>query len=277
MQNITFESFAIAFCLTLFAGLSTAIGAALVFLSKKDNKKMLSIGLGFSAGVMIFVSFVEILSKSKLAFIANFGEVNGEIFATLCFFLGILFAAFIDRLIPEDINPHELKTHNELKHLHLNSNASLIPNLKRTGIFTAIAIGIHNFPEGFATFVASLENITLGISIAIAIALHNIPEGMSVSLPIYHATGNKIKAFKYAFLSGFAEPIGAIVGFFVLLPILGDMTLGIVFGVVAGIMVYISFDELLPSSRIYGNAHTSIFGLTAGMLLMAVSLIAFKF
>ena len=276
MQNITFESFTIAFCLTLFAGLSTAIGAALVFLSKKDNKKILSIGLGFSAGVMIFVSFVEILNKSKLAFAENLGEINGEIFATLCFFLGIFIAALIDRLIPEDVNPHELKTHNQLKLLYINSNASLIPNLKRTGIFTAIAISIHNFPEGFATFVASLENITLGISIALAIALHNIPEGMSVSLPIYHATGDRFQAFKYAFFSGFAEPIGAIVGFFILLPLLGDMTLGIVFGVVAGIMVYISFDELLPSSRIYGNAHTSIFGLTAGMMLMALSLLAFK-
>lgn len=276
MEHITFESFAIAFGLTLFAGLSTAIGAALVFLSKSDNKKILSIGLGFSAGVMIYVSFVEILSKSKIAFIPIFGEFYGELAMIFCFFGGILIAAGIDKFIPEDVNPHELKSYDELKNLNFDANASLIPNLKRTGIFTAIAISIHNFPEGFATFVASLENITLGVSIALAIALHNIPEGMSVSLPIYHSTGSRKKAFKYAFYSGFAEPLGAIIGFFILMPLLGDLTLGVIFGFVAGIMIYISFDELLPSARVYGDSHTAILGLSAGMLVMALSLVAFK-
>lgn len=276
MEHISIESFFVAFGLTLLAGLSTAIGASLVFLSKADNKKFLSIGLGFSAGVMIYVSFIEILMKSKNAFNLVYGEVYSELLMVICFFGGILFAALIDKFIPEDVNPHELKSYNELKNLNFNANASLIPNLKRTGVFTAIAISIHNFPEGFATFVASLENITLGISIAIAIALHNIPEGMSVSLPIYHSTGSKSRAFKYAFLSGLAEPIGAIIGFFILMPLLGHLTLAIIFGFVAGIMIYISFDELLPSARVYGDSHTTILGLSAGMLVVALSLIAFK-
>ena len=149
--------------------------------------------------------------------------------------------------------------------------------LKRTGVFTALAIGIHNFPEGFATFIAALENVQIGLTIALAIAIHNIPEGMAVSLPIYHATGNRKSAFWYAFTSGLAEPIGALVGFFLLLPIMGELTLGITFGIVAGIMVYISFDELLPSARVYGNAHTTILGIVLGMMVMAVSLVAFKF
>lgn len=277
MENITLESFGYAFLLTLFAGLSTAIGAAMVFLSKKDNKKLLSIGLGFSAGVMLYVSFVEILQKSKLAFSGSFGDILGELFALAFFFIGIIFAAFIDKFIPQDVNPHELKTHKELTPLRLGDTTHTIEaSLRRTGIFTAIAIGIHNFPEGFATFIASIENVTLGISIALAIALHNIPEGMSVSLPIYHATGNKKEAFKYALLSGLAEPIGAVIGFFLLLPLMGDLSLGVVFGFVAGLMVYISLDELLPSSRIYGNPHLSLLGLCLGMLVMGLSLIGFK-
>jgi ZIP family zinc transporter len=148
--------------------------------------------------------------------------------------------------------------------------------LARMGFFTAIAIALHNFPEGFATFVSALNNMTTGISIAIAIAIHNIPEGLAVALPVYHATGDRKKAFFYALGSGLAEPIGAVVGFLILTPMMGDLTLGITFGVVAGIMVYISFDELLPAARVYGNDHTTIFGLVVGMLVMSVSLILFK-
>ncbi len=278
-EYLSLNHFVIPFVLTLLAGLSTGIGAALAFFSKSDNKKILSVGLGFSAGVMIYVSFVEILQKSKTSFGAILGDVNGEMLAVLIFFIGFGFAALIDRVIPTDVNPHELKKESELKELKPETKTSLLHDstLKRTGIFTAIAIAIHNFPEGFATFVSSMDDVTLGLSIAVAIAIHNIPEGMAVSLPIYHATGNKKMAFRYAFLSGLAEPIGAVVGFFLLLPIMGDLTLGIVFAFVAGIMIYISFDELLPSARVYGNAHTTIFGIASGMMVMAASLIAFKF
>ncbi|NWF66738.1 MAG: zinc transporter ZupT [Campylobacterales bacterium] len=276
MSEFDFDTLLVPFLLTLFAGLSTGVGASLVFFTKRDNNKLLSIGLGFSAGVMIYVSFVEILAKSKVAFGVHFGEAIGEFIALGCFFGGILFAALIDRFIPEDVNPHELKNQSELEPLNIDSHSKLKANLKRTGLFTAIAIGIHNFPEGFATFIASIDSVVLGLSIAMAIAIHNIPEGMAVSLPIYHATGDKKLAFKYAFISGIAEPLGAIVGYFLLLPIMGEFSLGIVFGMVAGIMVYISFDELLPSARVYGNAHTTIFGIVFGMMVMAVSLVAFK-
>jgi ZIP family zinc transporter len=279
MIEYTFSNYFYAFLLTLFAGLSTSIGAILAFFSKEKNYTILSMGMGFSAGVMIYVSFIEILGKSKDSFSTMFSsEVIGESIALFCFFLGIGLSALIDRLIPEDVNPHEPKSNSELQELKPENKNSVIKHssLKRTGLFTALAIGIHNFPEGFATFVSALDDINLGITIALAIAIHNIPEGMAVSLPIYHATGNKKSAFWYATLSGFAEPIGAILGFFILLPIMGAATLGITFGIVAGIMIYISFDELLPAARVYGNAHTTILGLVFGMFVMASSLVLFK-
>lgn len=279
MDDLSLETILFAFTLTLFAGFATSIGALLAFFSKSKNYTILSVGMGFSAGVMIYVSFIEILPKSKNSFIELYSsEITGEILTLVAFFTGIAISAVIDYLIPEDVNPHETKSNSELLELKPQTKSSIISDsaLKRTGVFTALAIGIHNFPEGFATFAAALENPTLGIAIALAIAIHNIPEGMAVSLPIYHATGNKKSAFWYATLSGLAEPLGAIVGFFILLPFMGEATLGITFGVVAGIMIYISFDELLPAARVYGNAHTTIAGITFGMLIMAISLIGFK-
>ncbi|MDD3476840.1 MAG: zinc transporter ZupT [Sulfurimonas sp.] len=278
MHGLPFETILFAFMLTLLAGMSTSIGAVLAFFSKSKNYTILSLGLGFSAGVMIYVSFVEILVKSKESFTLLYSnEITGEALSVLCFFAGILLSAIIDRLIPDDVNPHETKSNSELLELKADAkNQKSNLALKRTGLFTALAIAIHNFPEGFATFVSALHDPTVGISIAFAIAIHNIPEGMAVSLPIYHATGDKKSAFWYATLSGLAEPVGALVGFFLLFPFMGGATLGITFGLVAGIMIYISFDELLPAARVYGNAHTTIVGISLGMLVMAISLIGFK-
>jgi zinc transporter, ZIP family len=278
MENLTFDTFFPAFMLTLLAGLSTGIGAALAFFSKADNTKFLSVGLGFSAGMMVYISFMEILVQSEEAFRPSFGAVGGEAMMLLCFFGGFVLMFIIDLLIPEDVNPHDIKNDRELSGLKSEGAERNLQRtqLHRTGIFTALAIGIHNFPEGFATFVSALHDLSLGIPIALAIALHNIPEGMAVSLPIYQATGNRKRAFYYAFGSGLAEPLGAIIGFFLLLPIMGDLTLGIMFGVIAGIMVYISFDELLPAARVYGNAHTTIFGLALGMFVIALSLLLFR-
>jgi ZIP family zinc transporter len=277
MESISFDMLVPAFLLTLLAGLSTGIGAALAFFSKTSNTTFLSVGLGFSAGVMVYISFAEILGKSQEAFVASFSETGGEALTLACFFGGFALSFVIDQLIPEEVNPHELKKDKELG--ELKDDETVLPDrhmLHRTGIFTAIAIGIHNFPEGFVTFVSALHGLAFGIPIALAIAVHNIPEGMAVSLPIYHATGNRKRAFLYAFSSGLAEPIGALLGFFLLMPIMGDLTLGITFGIVAGIMVYISFDELLPAARVYGNAHTAILGIALGILVMASSLLLFK-
>lgn len=272
--DIPIDVFLAALGLTLLAGLSTGVGATFAFFSKTNNYKFLSIGMGFSAGVMVYVSFMDILIQSQRSFGAIYGDVLGDTLAFGGFFAGFILAAIIDKFVPDDVNPHELKSHNDLKELQTDTiNKSA---LKRTGVFTAIAITIHNFPEGFATFVSALNGLALGIPIAIAIAIHNIPEGMAVSLPIYHATGDKRKAFFYALASGLAEPLGAVIGFLIFMPLMGDLTLGITFAMVAGIMIYISFDELLPAARIYGNAHTTIFGIALGMFVMGASLLVFK-
>ncbi|EOH9115851.1 zinc transporter ZupT, partial [Campylobacter jejuni] len=273
--------------LTLFAGFSTAIGSIIAFFSRKDDLRVLSLGLGFSAGVMIYISFMEILPTALKDFKNYYNSHWAELLGMACFFGGILISLLIDKLIPEDVNPHEPKEDlSELKICPLPQKGQNPPKfhpgeklhqintkaLKRTGIFTALAIAIHNFPEGFATFISSLDNLTLGIAIAIAVAIHNIPEGLAVSLPIYHATGDKKKAFIYSALSGFAEPLGAFVGALILLPFIGDLTLAISFAVIAGIMVFISLDELLPAAKTYDKAHDSLYGLIAGMMIMALSL-----
>ncbi|EAL9211804.1 zinc transporter ZupT [Campylobacter jejuni] len=286
-MQFTFEQIFIAMLLTLFAGFSTAIGSIIAFFSRKDDLRVLSLGLDFSAGVMIYISFMEILPTALKDFKNHYDSHWAELLGLACFFGGILISLLIDKLIPEDVNPHEPKEDlSELKICPLPQKGQNPPKfhpgeklhqintkaLKRTGIFTALAIAIHNFPEGFATFISSLDNLTLGIAIAIAVAIHNIPEGLAVSLPIYHATGDKKKAFIYSALSGFAEPLGAFVGALILLPFIGDLTLAISFAVIAGIMVFISLDELLPAAKTYDKAHDSLYGLIAGMAIMALSL-----
>ncbi|HEF7987434.1 TPA: zinc transporter ZupT [Campylobacter jejuni] len=286
-MQFTFEQIFIAMLLTLFAGFSTAIGSIIAFFSRKDDLRVLSLGLGFSAGVMIYISFMEILPTALKDFKNYYNSHWAELLGLACFFGGILISLLIDKLIPEDVNPHEPKEDlSELKICPLPQKGQNPPKfhpgeklhqintkaLKRTGIFTALAIAIHNFPEGFATFISSLDNLTLGIAIAIAVAIHNIPEGLAVSLPIYHATGDKKKAFIYSTLSGFAEPLGAFFGALILLPFIGDLTLAISFAVIAGIMVFISLDELLPAAKTYDKAHDSLYGLIVGMAIMALSL-----
>ncbi|MDD2424210.1 MAG: zinc transporter ZupT [Candidatus Cloacimonetes bacterium] len=261
-----------AFALTLFAGLSTGIGSLLAFLSKKFNPKFLSSALGLSAGVMIYVSFVEIFPKARTSLTAFYGDKAGHWYTLLAFFAGIALIAAIDLLVPSHENPHEFKNM-ELE--GLKDNLPDEKRLLRMGMFSALAIAIHNFPEGLATFMAAMKDPTLGISIALAIAIHNIPEGIAVSVPIYYATKSRKKAFWYSFLSGLAEPVGAIMGFFLLRSVISGASFGLVFAAVAGIMVYISFDELLPTAEEYGEHHIAISGLIAGMVIMGVSLALF--
>ena len=272
-----------AFLLTLFAGLATGIGSALAFFAKRTSYRFLSVATGFSAGVMLYVSFMEIMPKASVRFVASAGTRMGAYMTAGSFFAGIAVILLIDQLIPKAENPHETRTITEIDGLHAHTGGPAEPKvmdnhkLLRMGMFTALAIAIHNFPEGLATFLAALEEPKLGIAIAIAIALHNIPEGISVSVPIYYATGNRRKAFTYSFLSGLAEPVGAIAGYLVLRPFLdqSDTIMAWMFGAIAGVMVYISLDELLPTSRAYGKGHDSLWGLLAGMVVMAVSLLLF--
>jgi ZIP family zinc transporter len=269
-----------AFGLTLFAGLATGIGSAIAFFARRTNTGFLSLALGFSAGVMIYVSFVEIIFKARTVLVEDLGNTAGYWVTTAAFFGGILFIAVIDKLIPSVENPHEMHKLEEIEEFDkLGEDAAVqlqkSKKLMRMGTFTALAIAIHNFPEGLATFTAALSNPSLGIAIAVAIAIHNIPEGIAVSVPVYYATGSKKKAFWLSFLSGLAEPVGAFVGYLILMPFMGPMVFGILFASVAGIMVFISLDELLPAAEEYGEHHLSIYGLIAGMAVMAISLLLF--
>lgn len=282
----------LAFGLTLFAGLATGIGSILVFLTQRTNYRFLSVATGFSAGVMLYVSFIEIFVKGADELLVAYGEPWGDWINVAAFFGGILLIGLIDNLIPSAQNPHAVHPAQETAQLHAtpecdfcalpedNAPAPQHHALLRTGLFTALAIGIHNFPEGLATFLAALQDPGVGVVIAIAIALHNIPEGVSVAVPIYYATGDRRRAFIYSFLSGLAEPVGAVIAYVALRLLVGGpadglppQVMGVLFAGIAGIMVYISIDELLPTSRAYGKGHDSIFGLVGGMAVMAISLL----
>jgi ZIP family zinc transporter len=293
-----------ALALTTFAGMATGIGSVIAFTARRTNYRFLSVATGFSAGVMLYVSFVEIFFKGAVALTEEYGDVAGYWVNTVAFFGGLALIFVIDTLIPAGENPHETHAEAETAPLHdasapvpdgcvrpgsvsagpgLHDHTAAHHKLMRMGLFTALAIGIHNFPEGLATFLAALQDPGLGLAIAIAVALHNIPEGISVSVPIYYATGDRKKAFVYSLLSGLSEPVGALIAYLVLILLLGgsgaevpQALMGVLFAGVAGIMVYISLDELLPTSRAYGKGHDSLYGLVAGMLVMAVSLLLMK-
>lgn len=256
-ENFMYENVSIAFVFTLIAGLSTTIGASIAYFLKRPNFSFLSFLLGFSAGVMIYISFVELLRTSI--------DEIGFLFANIGFFAGIGGIYLVDTFLPHAHLDAKLDSFHRTDEKHVK--------LMEAGILTAVGIAIHNFPEGMAVFAVSLESLRIGLGVAIAIAIHNIPEGIAVSVPIFYATGDRKKSFLYSFLSGIAEPLGAGIGFLVLLPFLSKVSLNITLAVVAGIMVFISFDELLPISREYGDEHLSTFGLFLGMVIMTLSLV----
>lgn len=269
-MELTLSTVLIALGLTLLAGMSTAVGSLMAFVSKRANTRFLSGALGLSAGVMVYVSFMELLPDAMGKVRSLYPGCLGELYVLLAFFGGIALIAFIDYMIPEDENPHEMHTASEM-----SAPAGSNHHLKRTGYMIALAIGIHNFPEGMATFVSALDGLDVAIPIVVAIAIHNIPEGIAVSVPIFYATGNRKKAFRYSLLSGVAEPVGALFGLAFLLPFWTPTLGALVIAAVAGVMVYISFDELLPGSERYGHHHIAIIGVILGMAVMAGSLLLF--
>lgn len=269
INDYSAQTILFAFGLTLLAGLSTGIGSAVAFFAKRTNVKFLSVALGFSAGVMIYISLAQILIGAIGDLQGILGAGGGYWAGAGGFFGGMALIAVIDKLVPSFENPHEVHVVEEM-----GDKAAALKQRKlhRMGIMTAVAIALHNFPEGLATFMAALADPHLGVAIAIAVAIHNIPEGIAVSIPIYYATGSRKKAFIYSFLSGVAEPLGALVGFGLLFFFFNELLFGLVFASVAGIMVFISLDELLPAAREYGEHHLSIYGVVAGMAVMAASL-----
>lgn len=252
---------------SLVAGMATGVGSIIALVTRSTNRKFISFALGLSAGVMLYVSFVEMFADSCEGLVEMFGDKAGTTWGVVALFGGLLLAMVIDRLVPEVENPHELHSVEELNDKNNHHR------LQRMGVVTALAIAVHNFPEGIATFMSGYESIQTGLAVALAVAIHNIPEGVAVSVPIFAATGSRRKAFWYSFASGLAEPVGALVGFAVLMPLMSPLTMNVVMAAVAGIMVYISLDELLPAAREYGENHIEMYGMIAGMAIMALSLI----
>jgi zinc transporter, ZIP family len=258
-----------AFGLTLFAGMATGIGGLIAFFARRTNTTFLSYSLGFSAGVMIFISLTEIMPEAEKIISEAYSGKPASLITFTFFVAGFFLTAIIDKVIPMRENPHEMMRLEQMNENCIKRN----PRLLRVGLFTAVALAIHNFPEGIATFMAGMSDLTVGISIAIAVAIHNIPEGIAVSVPVYYATGSRRKALLWSVLSGFSEPLGAIAGYFIISFFNNDLILGYVFAIVAGIMVYIAFDELLPAAHKYGKHHVAIYGLVSGIIVIGVSLI----
>ncbi|HBK46385.1 MAG TPA: zinc transporter ZupT [Xanthomonadaceae bacterium] len=268
MSDIPLHNVWVALLVTLAAGLATGLGSLMVVFSKKPNPRLLAFGLAFAGGAMVYVSLSEILNKSIASFALAFNERLGFTYGTLAFLGGVLLIMLIDRLVP---NPHQSLSSDDP--LFRDDNRAYI---KRVGLLTAFAITAHNFPEGLATFFATLESPSVGMPLAFAIAIHNIPEGIAIAVPVYFATQNKGYAFAASLLSGLAEPIGAAIGYVALSSVLSEAVFGTVFGVIAGVMVFLALDELLPAAKRYAKGHETVYGLVSGMASLAVSLVLFK-
>ncbi|QNE89297.1 zinc transporter ZupT [Corynebacterium incognita] len=257
--------------LTLAAGLATSVGGLVVLRKAQPSRVFLAAALGLSAGVMLWVSFVELFPEAVDSFTAAYGDSSARLYAGVAFFAGIGLIAIIDRLVPAVVNPHEPVVDGASESTGLAPAA-----LRKMGLVTALAIGIHNFPEGFATFVSGTEDLNIALPIAAAIAIHNIPEGIAVAVPIWQATGSRRKGFWWATIAGLSEPLGALIGALVLLPFLGPATMGVVFAMIAGVMVFVSLDELLPTAVATGKHHAAVYGLVVGMAIMELSLLLFQ-
>lgn len=267
-MDISTSQLLIAFGATAAAGLATAFGSLLVFAAKAPSPRLLAFGLAFAGGAMVFVSLSEILNKSVASFTLAYGDKLGFTYGTIAFLMGVLLIATIDRLVP---NPHETLEAENPQFKEVNRGY-----IRRVGLMTAFAITAHNFPEGLATFFAMLDDPVVGLPLALAIAIHNIPEGIAIAVPVYYATGSKQKAFFASLLSGLAEPVGAGIGYLLLAPFLSDAVFGAVFGLIAGVMVFLALDELLPAAKRYARSHETVYGLISGMFALAISLVLFK-
>ncbi len=282
MESLFPPAVIIAFAITLGAGMATVLGSLLVIWAQQTNTRLLAFGLAFSGGAMVYVSLVEIFVKANESFAKSTDPKTAYIYATLFFFVGVAILFAIDRFVP---NPHTGLDEDHVRSaaadviaLRTPGSKQVEPNaaLARVALLAAAAITLHNLPEGLATFFATLDNPTVGMPLAIAIAVHNIPEGVSIAVPVYYATGSKSKAVLATALSGLAEPLGALIGYLALATVLTPFVFGAVFAVIAGAMVFLALDDLLPAARVYAKGHETVYGILVGMGAMAVSLVLFK-
>lgn len=263
------SNFFVALIFSTLAGLSTTIGGLIVLFKKNLSAKFLSFSLSFSCGVMLYISFTELLNSASEMFLENYVQKTSAIFVALAFFIGLILMAILDMLLPDENSPSKFVKISKIGEPKQNKK------LLRSGILTAIAIALHNFPEGLTTFTISATSLSFALPIIVAIAIHNIPEGIAVSAPIFKATGSKKKAFLWAMVSGLTEPIGGLIGYLLLAPFITTFVLGCMYAIIAGIMVYVSLEELFPLAKEYDKTKSSFFGLLWGMIVMSVSLILF--
>lgn len=265
------ENVGLALAVTLIAGLATVVGSFIALVATHTNRVFLSLALGFSAGSMLYISFMELLPQALDQLGGDREGIPGVLIAFTC---GAVVIALIDRIVPNFGNPHENLS---VESMSSSPNRSLYlsqSRLMRTSSFVAITVALHNFPEGIAAFVVTVDEPALGIALGLAIAVHNIPEGIAVSVPVYFATGSRVKAFYYSALSGLAEPLGAILAFVLLAPLITPSIMGILLAAVAGVMVFIALDQMMPVARDYGHPHLVIYGVIGGMFVMGISLYA---
>lgn len=256
-----------AFALCTGAALATIIGSAVVIGAKESNPRLLAFGLAFAGGAMVYISLIEIFGKSVTGFSQLYADEKAYSFATLAFFGGVMLVVLLDRFVP---NPHAT--------LNTQSQTLTAPSesIRRVGIMAAIAITAHNVPEGMATFFAALDDPVVGLPLAIAIAIHNIPEGVSIAIPVYYATGSKKTALFATAGSAMAEPLGALIGYLVLAPFLTPVVYAVTFGIIAGVMVFLALDELLPAAKKYATGHETTYGMIIGMAAIALSLVLMR-
>ena len=254
MDNNTIFAMALSF----LAGISTVLGAIIAFGTRKKSDKAITFALGFSAGVMICISFTDLFPYAEQALMNSYGKFYGVVLTMFYMLSGMIFAMLIDKFVPSESHVIQVK---DKKH----------SKLFRVGFVSMIAITLHNFPEGIATFMSSYQNAALGISISLAIAMHNIPEGIAVAMPIYYSTGSRMKALRYTFYSGLSEPVGALLAFLILKPFISEVLLGLIFAFVMGIMLYICFEELIPSSREYGYSRLSLCSILLGICIIPIA------
>ncbi|MFA5593471.1 MAG: zinc transporter ZupT [Micavibrio sp.] len=260
------ENFTIALGICAFAAFATLLGSLVLFRAKGENPRLLAFGLAFAGGAMVYISLAEILVKAQLSFTAVYDDKTGYALATGAFFCGVLLVAALDRFLP---NPHEGLDSGKFEE-QTKTHAA------RIGLMAAIAITAHNIPEGMATFFAALDDPSIGFPLAVAIAIHNIPEGVGIAIPVYFATQSKIKAIGACGLSALAEPFGALLGYALLGPYLTGAVYGWIFGIIAGVMVFLALDELLPAAKKYAKGHETVYGMVAGMGALALSLVLLR-
>lgn len=262
---------AFAFSLTLLSAFFMLIGAFIGVATKRDNSKTLCLALGFSGGIMLYLAFTEILPKANENIQSVFPGTKGYLITILSFFSGMVFLSLFNTFLN---HRHEsLEENRDSEKTNFFSQGNSMDCLYKMGVFSAISIGIHNFPEGITTFISALKDPILGITVAIAIGIHNLSVGMAIAIPIYFSSGNRKAAIAYTFLSSLTSPIGALMAYLFFLKFLNELIFGILFGVVSGIMVFICLDEILPTAEKFGKHHLVISGIISGMLVISLSII----